>query len=166
MEVAANPGSPAFVDAQEEQETWGAHENAAEDGTGVQESITNAASNKQKHSEVFVAGLDREARAEDVIRTFAEVGEVAEVRLRVDSEGMVHLVPLVASDYVGISAFSFPSVAAFLKGFAMVQLCMRKSVCRRSNYCKESPKCNERNSSSILVDLLGSSHQKVERYET
>ncbi|GAQ86843.1 hypothetical protein KFL_003150080 [Klebsormidium nitens] len=89
MEVAATPGSPAFVDAQEEQDTWGAHEAlGVEDGTGAQENGTKEASSKQKHSEVFIAGLDREARAEDVCRRFAEVGEIAWVRLRVDSEGL------------------------------------------------------------------------------
>lgn len=40
-----------------------------------------------KHTEVFVGGLPGEAKADDVIRRFGEFGGLAEVRLRVDSEG-------------------------------------------------------------------------------
>ena len=88
MDLAEDPGSPAFVDAQEEQEASDLFPVSGADPVGaLQSSVHKEVPSKQKHAEVFIAGLAREAVAEDVFRRFAEVGEIAEVRLRVDEDG-------------------------------------------------------------------------------
>jgi hypothetical protein len=124
QDLNEDPGSPAFMDAQEDPEFAGNQEEAAPDGVAgagcleagkdVQESAS-----KQKRTEVFIGGLAREAGAEDLICRFGEVGDIAEVRLRVDPEGMVaNIVQIIPFLCLLLKLF-----LAFLEFMCKLKLC-------------------------------------------